>query len=270
MSVNGCRFSPAEPNMFASSGSDNSVILYDLRANTPLRKCIMKMRSNALAFNPHYPLSFCVANDDSSLYTFDIRNMKEASHVHRDFVNAAMDVKFSPTGLEILGASFDGTIRIWERLGMRSRDVYHTRRMHRVLCCEFSPDSRFVVSGSADTNVRIWKAKASEALGPRPQREKRAIAYREALKKKFGHMPEIKRIIRHHHVPKYIKNAGEKRKVMKEAQKRKEENRIRHSKPGTVERTRATKQAVLGIGSSKIDREGKGRGQRAFDVGAAP
>ncbi|CAI7865397.1 unnamed protein product, partial [Closterium sp. NIES-54] len=41
-SVYSVRFNPAEPDVFATTGSDRSICLYDLRMSTPLRKVIMQ------------------------------------------------------------------------------------------------------------------------------------------------------------------------------------------------------------------------------------
>lgn len=65
-------------------------------------------------------------------------------------------------------------------------------------------DSRFIVSGSEDTNIRIWKSNASDPMKPLLPREKEKLAYHEKLKKKYKYNSEIKRILRHKHLPKYI------------------------------------------------------------------
>merc|ERR1712187_861129 len=127
----------------------------------------------------------------------------------------------------------------------RSRDVYHAKRMQRVLCCHFTPDGRFVLSGSEDTNVRVWKAKADQKLGTLSDRERQASAYREALKVKFQKLPEISRIKRHIHVPKMIKRNTEKRRIMRDARARKEENRRKHSKPGAHPHVKMKKRHVV-------------------------
>ena len=65
-------------------------------------------------------------------------------------------------------------------------------------------DSRYIVSGSEDTNLRIWKARASDPMKPMLPREKESLAYANKLKKKYKHNTEIKRILRHRHLPKLI------------------------------------------------------------------
>lgn len=239
------RFNPAEPALLASTAVDRSVALYDLRGNSPIRKVILKMRSNAVAWNPMQPLLFTVANEDSFLYTFDMRKLNAAKQRHWDHVMAVLDVNYSPTGQEFVSGSYDCTIRIWNYDEQRSREVYHTKRMQRVLCCHYTPDGRFVLSGSEDTNIRVWKNKADEKLGVKSAGEKQQIAYREELKKKFGRMHEIARIQRHRRVPKMIKTQSVKLRIMREAKQRKEANRRKHSKPGTQPHVAMKKRPVV-------------------------
>jgi WD repeat and SOF domain-containing protein 1 len=62
---------------------------------------------------------------------FDMRKMDRALNVLKDHVAAVMDVDFSPTGEELVTASYDRTIRLWNRATGYSRDIYHTSRMQR-------------------------------------------------------------------------------------------------------------------------------------------
>jgi WD repeat and SOF domain-containing protein 1 len=52
------KFNQTETNIFASCGSDRSIILYDLRTATPLAKSIMSLSTNALAWNPMEAMNF--------------------------------------------------------------------------------------------------------------------------------------------------------------------------------------------------------------------
>lgn len=239
------RFNPSEPCLLASTAVDRSIGLYDLRGNASIRKVILKNRSNGICWNPMRPMSFTVANEDCSLYTFDMRKLSAAMYGHWDHVMAVLDVDYAPNGQEFVSASYDNTVRLWNCTAQRSKEVYHGKRMQRVLCCHFTPDGRFVLSGSEDTNIRVWKAKADQKLGVSTPREKRAEAYRETLKKKFARMPEIARIKRHRHVPKMIKSMGNKRRIMREAKQRKETNRKKHSKPGSVVHEPMKKRHIL-------------------------
>jgi WD repeat and SOF domain-containing protein 1 len=222
------RFNPVEPDVFASCGSDRSIALYDVRTRTPIRKLVMQNKCTKLAWNPMEAFNFTVANEDTNLYSFDMRKLTIATCVHKDFVSAVLDVDYSPTGREFVAGSYDRTLRIFDYNGGHSRDVYHLKRMQRVFCTRFSMDGTYVLSGSDDMNVRVWKAEAGSQLGMLLPREKRKKQYRDALKNRFKHMPEIKRITRHQHVPKAIHKAQKIRRVVEAAERTKKANRVAH------------------------------------------
>lgn len=133
-----------------------------------------------------------------------MRKLDMPKMIHKDHLSAVLDVDFSPTGKEFVTASFDKTIRIFNYNDGRSREVYHTKRMQQVNSIIYTGDARYVVSGSEDTNMRIWKANASDTMKTLLPREKEAIAYSNKLKKKYKHNTEIKRILRHRHLPKLL------------------------------------------------------------------
>lgn len=56
--ITSVRFNPAEPDLFATTGSDRGIALFDLRANTPIRKLIMQTKTNAIAWNPMEAFNF--------------------------------------------------------------------------------------------------------------------------------------------------------------------------------------------------------------------
>lgn len=106
----------------------------------------------------------------------------------------------------------------------------------RVFSVRFTPDNKYVLSGSDDGNIRIWRADASSRSGIKSARLRQKLEYDEALIRRYSHMPEIRRIRRHRHLPKAIKKAGEIKKEELAAIKRREENVRKHSKKGAVPR----------------------------------
>uniref|UniRef100_A0A7S3QLB8 Sof1-like protein domain-containing protein n=1 Tax=Dunaliella tertiolecta TaxID=3047 RepID=A0A7S3QLB8_DUNTE len=242
--VTSARFNPAEADLFATTGSDRSVALFDLRSATPIRKIIMQTRCNALAWNPMEAFNFTVANEDCCLYTYDMRKLTSALCVHKDFVSAVMDVDYSPTGREFVAGSYDRSVRIFPHTGGHSREVYTTKRMQRVFTVRFSGDATYVFSGSDDMNVRVWKSEASEQLGVPLPREKKKHAYNKALINRFQHMPDVKRVTRHRHVPAAIYKTAKVRRTMEESANRKLKNRVAHSAPGSV-KIKATRKKKL-------------------------
>ncbi|KAH1211931.1 DDB1- and CUL4-associated factor 13 [Glycine max] len=228
------RFNPGEPNLLATSASDRSIILYDLRMSSPVRKMIMMTKTNSICWNPMEPINFTAANEDGNCYSYDARKLDEAKCVHKDHVSAVMDVDYSPTGREFVTGSYDRTVRIFQYNGGHSKEIYHTKRMQRVFCVKFSGDGSYVISGSDDTNLRLWKAKASEQLGVILPRERKKHEYHEAIKKRYKHLPEVNRIARHRHLPRPIFKASALMCVMADAKRRKEEKRKAHSAPGSI------------------------------------
>ena len=231
--VNSVVFNKTETSILASSGSDNSVVLYDIRTNSPTQKLIQTLRTNSIVWNPIEAFNFVTANEDHNLYYYDMRYMKRAMNVYKGHVAAVLDVDFSPTGQEIVSGSYDKTIRIFKTREGHSRDIYHTKRMQHVFQVKFSMDSKYILSGSDDGNIRMWRANASERANVKSSKERAKLEYDEALKERFKYMPEIKRISRHRHLPVVVKKATEIKSVELQSLKRREENERRHSKPGS-------------------------------------
>ena len=227
-------FNQTETSILASTAMDRSVIMYDLRTSQPVHKTTLRLASNAISWNPMEAFNFAVANEDHNAYLFDMRKMDRALNVLKDHVAAVMDVDFSPTGEELVTASYDRTIRLWNRSTGHSRDIYHTKRMQRVFSATFTPDNKYVLTGSDDGNVRLWRAKASDRSGVKTARQRSKLEYDQALIKRYSHMPQIRRIKRQRHVPKPIKKAGEIKREELNAIKRREENVRKHTKKSNL------------------------------------
>eukprot|EP00708_Paratrimastix_pyriformis_P002103 GAFH01000842.1.p1 GENE.GAFH01000842.1~~GAFH01000842.1.p1 ORF type:complete len:583 (-),score=150.39 GAFH01000842.1:857-2605(-) len=232
--ISHCKYNRVEPHILATASSDRSIAIYDLRAASPLRKVVLALRTNCICWNPMEAFNFTCANEDTNLYTFDMRKLNVARQVHRDHTDAVMSVDYSPTGREFATGSYDRTVRIFLESEGASREVYYTKRMQRVFAINYTGDAKYVLSGSDDTNVRIWKAFASDPTFQLLAREKQHFNYLNALKEKFSHMPDIRRISKHRHVPSGIRGKTRLLHVMMEAQTRKIKNQMKYSKPGAV------------------------------------
>ncbi|KAF9571378.1 rRNA-processing protein sof1 [Lunasporangiospora selenospora] len=228
--INTVKFNQTETSIIASTGSDRTIILYDLRTSQPITKLVLAMRTNSIAWNPMEAFNFVAANEDHNTYAFDMRKMNKAQNILKDHVSAVMSVDYSPTGEEVVTGSYDRTIRIYNARQGHSRDIYHTNRMQRIFSVVYTMDNKYVLSGSDDGNVRLWKARASEKMGVKDYRERAHLEYAEKLKEKFGSLPEIRRITRHRVVPKAIKTATQRKAIMVNSRRVKEENVRKHTK----------------------------------------
>lgn len=231
--INTVKFNKTETNIIASAGSDNSIVLYDIRTNSPIQKVVTNLRTNCISWNPMEAFNFASGCEDHNAYLWDMRNLSKSLNVYKDHVAAIMDIDFSPTGEEIVTGSYDKTIRIYKAREGHSRDIYHTKRMQRIFCVKFTTDARYILSGSDDTNIRLWRTNASDRSNIKSARQRNKLEYDAALKERFKHMPEIKRISRHRHVPITVKKAGEIKRTETSSLKRRDDNQRRHSKPGS-------------------------------------
>ena len=227
--ITNVRFNQTETSILASCSLDRSLILYDLRTSSPLSRTVLTLACNSISWNPMEAFNFAAASEDHNIYIFDMRNLKRSLNVLKDHVAAVMDVDFSPTGEELVSASYDRTVRLWNRDRGHSRDVYHTKRMQRVFSCSYTPDNKYILSGSDDGNIRLWRSNASDRSGIKSARQRQKLEYDQALVKRYAHMPEIRRIKRHRHMPKTIKKAGEIKGEELKSIKRKEENVRKHA-----------------------------------------
>jgi DDB1- and CUL4-associated factor 13 len=243
--VNVVRYNPAEGNLLGVCTMDRGIGLFDTRVGSELKKTILRMRCNCLEWNPMEPMNFVVGSEDFNAYSFDMRKLDQPSRIHKGHTSAIMSISWSPTGREFVTGSYDRTIRIFPFDTGVSRDIYHTKRMQRVFCVNYTLDNKFIISGSDDTNLRIWKAHSSEKLGQTTTREESATQYRQALVKKYQHMPEVARISKSRKVPKVIKNQTALAQVQLQSANRKQENRIKHSKPGTFKFESEKKKIVV-------------------------
>lgn len=63
-SIHDATFNQVETMLLAACASDRSIILYDTREAKPLRKVVMTLKSNKLAWNPMEAFIFTIANED--------------------------------------------------------------------------------------------------------------------------------------------------------------------------------------------------------------
>ena len=52
--ITSCFFNPVETSILASTATDRSIVLYDMRTSSPLTKTTLAHASNAIAWNPMY------------------------------------------------------------------------------------------------------------------------------------------------------------------------------------------------------------------------
>ncbi|KAL8799549.1 MAG: hypothetical protein Q9200_007516, partial [Gallowayella weberi] len=222
-------FNPIESSILASAATDRSLVLYDLRTSSPLSKATLTFATNKISWNPMEAFNFATASEDHNLHIFDLRNLTRSLNTLKDHVAAVMDLEFSPTGQQLVSASYDRSIRLWDRDRGHSTDVYHTKRMQRCFAACFTQDNQYILSGSDDGNIRLWRARASARSGIKSFAQRQKLEYDDMLVRRYGHLSEIRRIRRHRHLPRQVKKAGEIKREEISSRKRRGENERRHN-----------------------------------------
>ncbi|KAJ1968247.1 Protein sof1 [Dispira parvispora] len=245
--INTVKFNQTEVDILASCGTDRTIILYDLRTQSPLTKVVTSLKTNAISWNPMEAFTFAAANEDHNVYLFDMRNLSRSTRIMKGHVSAVLDVDYSPTGEELVTGSYDRTIRIFSKNDHLSRDMYHGRRMQRVFCVKYTMDDNFILSGSDDGNVRIWKARASQKLGPIRNKEKSKQEYNEKLRNRYKHLPEVRRVLNNRSVPSSVSKALNKKLTMLKSEKRREENRKIYAKNPDGEHKSEYKKSIIQV-----------------------
>lgn len=245
------RWNPAQRVLIASCSRDRSVTLYDVRQPEPAQRCVLASRANCISWNPRDPTTLLCGLESNDSIALDVRSFTKPRLVFRDHVAAVVDIDCSPTGREFTTVSSDRTVRFFSLRGAelgKSRDCYHTHRMHLPSAVRYTADATYVLTASDDANLRLWKTQASTKLGGMASVNKRhqaSLDYRHALLVKHRHLPQVRQIARHRNLPKLIKKLKLKQQQHREKARTKLNNRILHSKPGTAQPKQLKSTVVL-------------------------
>lgn len=88
--INAIKFNQVEQSVLASTGSDRSVVIWDVRLSTPVTKTVLKFASNGLSWNPMEAFNLAVANEDHNCYIFDVRKFDRALNVLKGHVAVSL------------------------------------------------------------------------------------------------------------------------------------------------------------------------------------
>ncbi|KAB5588880.1 U3 small nucleolar RNA associated protein [Ceratobasidium theobromae] len=129
--ITALKFNLSESSILATTGTDRTMTLYDIRTGKAERRLVMEMRANALSWCPTFPTTVLLASEDHNLYTFDVRSLSNPTQIYKGHVAAVMCCAWSPTGQEFVSGGWDRTIRMWKEGVGSGPVVYSGKRMQR-------------------------------------------------------------------------------------------------------------------------------------------
>lgn len=88
--INAVKFNQVEQSVLASTASDRSVVIWDVRLSTPVTKTVLTFASNGLSWNPMEAFNLAVANEDHNCYIFDVRKFDRALNVLKGHVAVSL------------------------------------------------------------------------------------------------------------------------------------------------------------------------------------
>jgi WD40 repeat protein/DNA-binding SARP family transcriptional activator len=123
----------------------------------------------SLAFRPDGKI-LASSGEDHRVRLWDVQTIDDShaaatatslTGILQGHTGRVMSVAFHPSGNMLASAGVDGTIRLWDVMGMETRAVL-TNHEQPVWSVAFSPDGRFLASGDAGGVVCLWDAQRAE------------------------------------------------------------------------------------------------------------
>lgn len=242
VSVSSVKFNLLEHNIILSSASDRSIKLHDLRLHSPVKKIFLEMQTNDILWSRINPWEFLVANEDSNLYTFDIRKINQIKKIYRGHVMPVQCIDQNEKSGIIISGSLDRTIRIYSPKSDFKSDVFSSSRMARVLCVSFSSDSNLILSGSEDGNLRIWKTPVNGEILKYNLKKKSKIN-----NKKHKWIHELPRFKENFFLPKLITNIRKIKTKLDNTNHLKKTRLLQNLLPGTISLKDNLKKPIIRI-----------------------
>ncbi|KAK9092697.1 hypothetical protein Syun_027608 [Stephania yunnanensis] len=202
---------------FATAGAQ--VDLWDYNRSEPIRSFEWgKDTVISVRFNPGEPNLLATTSRDRGIILYDLRL---SSPVRKLIMQTKTNsVAWNPMEpMNFTAANEDCNCYSFDARKLDEAKCVHKDHVSAVMDIDYSPTGREFVTGSYDRTLL--------------PRERRKHEYLEAVKKRYKHLPDVKRIVRHRHLPKPIFKAAALRRIVIDAERKKEERRRAHSTPGS-------------------------------------
>jgi WD40 repeat protein len=149
----------------ASSGSDNSVRLWDVETGTPkplrtVHRYGSWVRGAVFSSNGRY-LFTC--GSESMIRTWDVATGREEEALGEGHTGWIYALVLSPDGLRLASGGSDSTVIVWD-VTSRKRETRFLGHGGQVVSLAFSPDQQTLATGGSDYTIRLWDVKTGQQL----------------------------------------------------------------------------------------------------------
>ncbi len=163
--VRAVAFSP-DGQFVATGGSDGAAQIWDARSGSP-RNQINAARTKILSieFDPSSKL-VVAAGDGGAVVVAETLGMPVV--VLDAPRGGARTAHFDPTSHHVVGASWEGTARVWDATSPYRRWSSPPIATNCGLATSLEPDRRFIAIGCRDRNTRVWDTERDQLLAELP------------------------------------------------------------------------------------------------------
>jgi len=174
-------FSPADENILATAGADNTIRIWNVESGKESKvleghqgdvtavvfsskPLVLSVKdSTGLPLPPGPPLT--VLASSSTDETIRLWNIETGEEILRFLGHSGevRDIDFGPDGTRLVSGASDQLLKIWD---VQTGRELNTLEGHEdtVLSVAFSPNGDYIASGSMDCTMRLWDAKTLEEL----------------------------------------------------------------------------------------------------------
>lgn len=185
LEVCGVKYSK-DGNYIASGGSDNQMVVWDLRKRTKLFSSKKHKASvRAIEWDSQNPNKLYTGGglEDKTLKVWDIQTCELIESINTNSQVTCLKSSQSTSELVSAHGYDDNNLMVWDTSSKKMRKIAvlggHTQR---VLHLGLSPNGQNVISGAGDQTLRFWKVFPSKEENKRIERDQ----IREGLGSSFG------------------------------------------------------------------------------------